>query len=117
LQPQIKKRGTLKGAKNKRRNARLKTSQRYTRGKTEEGRGAVKTGERWGEEAFFKDGSLQDPHRITLRNGEQVGDGTKTQKHHLTRKGNMGDKTKINNVLIWGHRKSMRRAMNREKKP
>jgi hypothetical protein len=60
----------------------------------------VKTGKIWGEEAPSKDGSLQDPHRITLRKGEEVGDGTKTQKHHLTRKGNMGDRTKISNDLI-----------------
>ncbi len=104
LQPPIKRGGGIKkpyeGTENKKINAGLKIREGDTLGKTEKGRGAVETGERWGEGAPFKDGSLQGPHRITLRKGEEVGDGTKTQEHHITRKGNMGDRTKISNDLI-----------------
>jgi hypothetical protein len=64
---------------NKKRNAGLKTLEGDSLGKAEKGRGAVKTRNRWGEEAPSKDGSLQVPHRITLKKGEEVGDDTKTQ--------------------------------------
>jgi hypothetical protein len=83
LQPPITRGGGIKrpyaAIENKKRNAGLKTREGDSLGKAEKGRGEVKTRKRWGEEAPSKDGSLQDPHQITLRKGEQVGDGTKTQ--------------------------------------